>query len=199
VPVLCTHQLVGTYLRACAGVGHPTVIDISFLRGSGQHSDRLCLLPLGRYPPSLLTLNLSWLFRVYHTTQLLSLAPSAHIGAVSQSQPKRTKTVAVLGTSYGGISAVQILEKGLPKGWQMVLVDRNRYVVLPLSANGPRALKVSYLATRIISFISYLGQLAAFAHVSNKIFTSFLALPSSPDMSTRLVSQPFTHFHSHVR
>ncbi|KAF9232991.1 hypothetical protein BU15DRAFT_54458 [Melanogaster broomeanus] len=52
-----------------------------------------------------------------------------------------TKTVAVLGGSYGGYRAAQVLAAGLPSGWRVVLVDRNshfnhvynfpRYAVLP--------------------------------------------------------------------
>jgi NADH dehydrogenase FAD-containing subunit len=38
-----------------------------------------------------------------------------------------TKTVAVLGASYGGTRAAQILAQNLPDGWRVVLVDRNRY------------------------------------------------------------------------
>ncbi|KAG8215634.1 hypothetical protein J3R82DRAFT_7504 [Butyriboletus roseoflavus] len=51
------------------------------------------------------------------------------------------KTVAVLGGSYGGNRAAQVLTAGLPSGWRVVLVDRNshfnhvynlpRYTVLP--------------------------------------------------------------------
>ncbi|KAF9222172.1 FAD/NAD(P)-binding domain-containing protein [Gyrodon lividus] len=51
------------------------------------------------------------------------------------------KTVAVLGGSYGGCRAAQVLAAGLPSGWRVVLVDRNshfnhvynlpRYAVLP--------------------------------------------------------------------
>ncbi|KAH7886653.1 hypothetical protein F5I97DRAFT_1869133 [Phlebopus sp. FC_14] len=52
-----------------------------------------------------------------------------------------SRTVAVLGGSYGGYRAAQILAAGLPRGWRVVLVDRNshfnhvynlpRYAVLP--------------------------------------------------------------------
>ncbi|KAI3618902.1 amid-like nadh [Moniliophthora roreri] len=41
------------------------------------------------------------------------------------------KTVAVLGASYGGNRAAQILAAGLPEGWRIVLVDRNTLAVLP--------------------------------------------------------------------
>ncbi|KAF8839199.1 FAD/NAD(P)-binding domain-containing protein [Paxillus ammoniavirescens] len=51
------------------------------------------------------------------------------------------RTVAVLGGSYGGYRAAQVLAAGLPNGWRVVLVDRNshfnhvynlpRYAVLP--------------------------------------------------------------------
>ncbi|KAI0704668.1 iron uptake cluster protein [Earliella scabrosa] len=52
-----------------------------------------------------------------------------------------TKTVAVLGASYGGARVAHLLAQGLPHGWRVVLVDRNshmnhlyvlpRYAVLP--------------------------------------------------------------------
>ncbi|KAI0631363.1 hypothetical protein C8Q77DRAFT_1272451 [Trametes polyzona] len=51
------------------------------------------------------------------------------------------KTVAVLGASYGGARAAQLLANGIPNGWRVVLIDRNshmnhlyvlpRYAVLP--------------------------------------------------------------------
>jgi NADH dehydrogenase FAD-containing subunit len=40
--------------------------------------------------------------------------------------PARTKTVAVLGASYGGIQAARTLAEGLPPGWRVLLIDRNR-------------------------------------------------------------------------
>jgi NADH dehydrogenase FAD-containing subunit len=40
--------------------------------------------------------------------------------------PRRTKTVVVLGASYGGIAAVRTLAESLPKDWKILLVDRNR-------------------------------------------------------------------------
>jgi NADH dehydrogenase FAD-containing subunit len=86
---------------------------------------------------------------------------------MSQSQPKRTKTVAVLGASYGGISAVRVLEKGLPKGWKIVLVDRNRYVFSYYQIMNRRALKVSSAATRTVSFVSHLSQRATVTHLSD--------------------------------
>ncbi|KAG2048552.1 FAD/NAD(P)-binding domain-containing protein [Suillus hirtellus] len=52
-----------------------------------------------------------------------------------------TRTVVVLGGSYGGSRAAQVLAEGLPQGWRVVLIDRNshrnhfynfsRYAVLP--------------------------------------------------------------------
>ncbi|KAF9002126.1 hypothetical protein BDQ17DRAFT_1357475 [Cyathus striatus] len=57
------------------------------------------------------------------------------------SPTKSTKTVVVLGVSYGGARAAQILAAGIPKGWRVILVDRNshanhvyvmpRFAVLP--------------------------------------------------------------------
>jgi NADH dehydrogenase FAD-containing subunit len=45
---------------------------------------------------------------------------------MGERHPRRTKTVVVLGASYGGISAVRTLVQELPKGWEIILVDRNR-------------------------------------------------------------------------
>ncbi|KAG1792344.1 uncharacterized protein HD556DRAFT_1444603 [Suillus plorans] len=52
-----------------------------------------------------------------------------------------TRTVVILGGSYGGSRAAQVLAEGLPQGWRVILVDRNshrnhfynfsRYAVLP--------------------------------------------------------------------
>ncbi|RPD55220.1 iron uptake cluster protein [Lentinus tigrinus ALCF2SS1-6] len=60
---------------------------------------------------------------------------------VSLVRSSSTKTVAVLGASYGGARAACILAQGLPEGWRVVLVDRNdhmnhlyvlpRFAVLP--------------------------------------------------------------------
>ncbi|OAX37976.1 FAD/NAD(P)-binding domain-containing protein [Rhizopogon vinicolor AM-OR11-026] len=57
------------------------------------------------------------------------------------STASRTKTVVILGGSYGGYRAARILVDGLPQGWRVILVDRNshlnhvytfsRYAVLP--------------------------------------------------------------------
>ncbi|KAG1896745.1 uncharacterized protein F5891DRAFT_1052000 [Suillus fuscotomentosus] len=41
-----------------------------------------------------------------------------------------TKTVVVLGGSYGGSRAAHLLAEGIPQGWRVVLVDRNSYAVL---------------------------------------------------------------------
>ncbi|KAI0773064.1 hypothetical protein BD413DRAFT_538824 [Trametes elegans] len=61
--------------------------------------------------------------------------------ATSLSSTIASKTVAVLGASYGGARAAHILAQGLPHGWRVVLVERNshmnhlyvlpRYAVLP--------------------------------------------------------------------
>ncbi|KAJ3850833.1 hypothetical protein EV368DRAFT_44467 [Lentinula lateritia] len=40
------------------------------------------------------------------------------------------KTVVVLGGAYAGARTVQILSKGLPEGWRIVLVDRNTGVLI---------------------------------------------------------------------
>ncbi|KZT29986.1 FAD/NAD(P)-binding domain-containing protein [Neolentinus lepideus HHB14362 ss-1] len=39
-----------------------------------------------------------------------------------------TKTVAVLGASFGGFHAARILANGLPEDWKVVLIDRNSHV-----------------------------------------------------------------------
>ncbi|KIK38410.1 hypothetical protein CY34DRAFT_809374 [Suillus luteus UH-Slu-Lm8-n1] len=64
-----------------------------------------------------------------------------HPSSTSMQTTFPTRTVVVLGGSYGGSRAVQILMEGLPQGWRVVLVDRNshmnhvynfsRYAVLP--------------------------------------------------------------------
>ncbi|KAI0824370.1 FAD/NAD-P-binding domain-containing protein [Trametes gibbosa] len=61
--------------------------------------------------------------------------------AASRAATHTLKTVAVLGASYGGARAAQLLANDLPQGWRVVLVDRNshmnhlyvlpRYAVLP--------------------------------------------------------------------
>ncbi|KAJ7932912.1 hypothetical protein B0H13DRAFT_754356 [Mycena leptocephala] len=39
-----------------------------------------------------------------------------------------SKTVVVLGASYGGARAAQVIAAGLPEGWRLVLIDRNSCV-----------------------------------------------------------------------
>ncbi|KAJ3980893.1 FAD/NAD-binding domain-containing protein [Lentinula detonsa] len=41
---------------------------------------------------------------------------------------EKLKTVVVLGGAYAGARAVQILSKGLPEGWRIILVDRNTHI-----------------------------------------------------------------------
>ncbi|CDO72029.1 hypothetical protein BN946_scf184943.g64 [Trametes cinnabarina] len=63
------------------------------------------------------------------------------VGASSRASIQASKTVAVLGASYGGARAASLLAQGLPQHWRVVLVDRNshmnhlyvlpRYAVLP--------------------------------------------------------------------
>ncbi|KAI0338798.1 iron uptake cluster protein [Trametopsis cervina] len=52
------------------------------------------------------------------------------------------RTVVVLGASYGGVRAAQILAQGLPEGWRVVLIDRNTHMnhlyVLPRVASLPQ-------------------------------------------------------------
>ncbi|KAI0668115.1 FAD/NAD-P-binding domain-containing protein [Trametes maxima] len=61
--------------------------------------------------------------------------------ATSRTSTHLLHTVAVLGASYGGARAAQLLAQGLPDSWRVVLIDRNshmnhlyvlpRYAVLP--------------------------------------------------------------------
>lgn len=37
------------------------------------------------------------------------------------------KTVVVVGAAYGGARAVDMLLKGLPAGWRMVVIDRSTH------------------------------------------------------------------------
>ncbi|KAH9847730.1 FAD/NAD-P-binding domain-containing protein [Lenzites betulinus] len=63
------------------------------------------------------------------------------MAAATSTATRTLKTVAVLGASYGGARAAQLLANDLPQGWRVVLVDRNshmnhlyvlpRYAVLP--------------------------------------------------------------------
>ncbi|KAJ7932938.1 hypothetical protein B0H13DRAFT_754415 [Mycena leptocephala] len=39
-----------------------------------------------------------------------------------------SKTVVVLGASYGGARAAQVIAAGLPEGWRLVLIDRNSHL-----------------------------------------------------------------------
>ncbi|KAJ7932899.1 hypothetical protein B0H13DRAFT_2262935 [Mycena leptocephala] len=58
------------------------------------------------------------------------------------SAPPNAKTVVVLGASYGGARAAQVIAAGLPEGWRLVLIDRNSHLnhvyVLPRLAVLPR-------------------------------------------------------------
>ncbi|KAJ7788844.1 hypothetical protein B0H13DRAFT_2299141, partial [Mycena leptocephala] len=44
------------------------------------------------------------------------------------STPSNSKTVVVLGASYGGARAAQVIAAGLPEGWRLVLIDRNSHL-----------------------------------------------------------------------
>jgi chemotaxis response regulator CheB len=41
---------------------------------------------------------------------------------------RSTKTVVVLGASYGGARAGRVLSQGLPEGWRVVVIDRNSHM-----------------------------------------------------------------------
>ncbi|KAG2106256.1 uncharacterized protein F5147DRAFT_701634 [Suillus discolor] len=59
----------------------------------------------------------------------MSVAKKAsHLSSTSMHTTFPTKTVVVLGGSYGGSRAVQVLAKGMPQGWRVVLVDRNSHM-----------------------------------------------------------------------
>jgi hypothetical protein len=55
-------------------------------------------------------------------------SPQATLLARPEDSSRHTKTVAVLGAAYGGTRAAQILAQGLPEGWRVLLIDRNRSV-----------------------------------------------------------------------
>ena len=42
--------------------------------------------------------------------------------------PFPTKTVVVLGASYGGARAARLLSQSLPAGWRVVVIDRNSHM-----------------------------------------------------------------------
>ncbi|KAG2136600.1 uncharacterized protein EDB93DRAFT_1168540 [Suillus bovinus] len=46
----------------------------------------------------------------------------------SSTSTSPTRTVVVLGGSYGGSRAAQVLAEGMPNGWRVVLVDRNSHM-----------------------------------------------------------------------
>ncbi|KAG1896744.1 uncharacterized protein F5891DRAFT_958144 [Suillus fuscotomentosus] len=59
----------------------------------------------------------------------MSVAKKAsHPSSTSMHTTFPTRTVVVLGGSYGGSRAAQVLAKGMPQGWRVVLVDRNSHM-----------------------------------------------------------------------
>ncbi|ORX40015.1 hypothetical protein BD324DRAFT_615943 [Kockovaella imperatae] len=49
-------------------------------------------------------------------------------GATASSSPSSsTRTVVVLGASYGGARAARVLAQNLPEGWRLVVIDRNSH------------------------------------------------------------------------
>ncbi|KAG1769938.1 hypothetical protein EV702DRAFT_1140286 [Suillus placidus] len=59
----------------------------------------------------------------------MSVATKAsHMSSTSTPTTFPTRTVAILGGSYGGSRAAQVLAEGMPQGWRVVLVDRNSHL-----------------------------------------------------------------------
>ncbi|KAG2366112.1 hypothetical protein BDR07DRAFT_1607088 [Suillus spraguei] len=52
---------------------------------------------------------------------------ASHLSSTSLQMASPTRTVVVLGGSYGGSRAVQLLAEGLPQGWRILFVDRNSH------------------------------------------------------------------------
>ncbi|KAG1880991.1 hypothetical protein F4604DRAFT_1578323 [Suillus subluteus] len=69
-----------------------------------------------------------------------------------------TRTVVVMGGSYGGSRAAQLLAEGLPQGWRLVLVDRNSHM------------------NHVYNFSRY----AVLAGHEHKAFIPYINFPSSP-------------------
>ena len=55
--------------------------------------------------------------------------------------PLPSKTVVVLGASYGGARAARLLSLSLPAGWRLIVIDRNSHMnrAFATSFNGERA------------------------------------------------------------
>ncbi|KAG2122734.1 hypothetical protein DEU56DRAFT_831502 [Suillus clintonianus] len=53
---------------------------------------------------------------------------ASHLSSPSMHTTSHTRSVVVLGGSYGGSRAAQVLAEGLPQGWRVVLVDRNSHM-----------------------------------------------------------------------
>lgn len=62
----------------------------------------------------------------------ISFTPISTAGPSAPSSTGRrkgsSKTVAVLGASYGGARAAKLLSLGLPEGWRLVVIDRNSHM-----------------------------------------------------------------------
>ncbi|KAG2135032.1 hypothetical protein BD769DRAFT_1664978 [Suillus cothurnatus] len=57
---------------------------------------------------------------------------ASHLSSLSMHTTSHMRTVIVLGGSYGGSRAAQVLAEGLPQGWRVVLVDTNSCVSFPI-------------------------------------------------------------------
>lgn len=64
---------------------------------------------------------------LYPSRSVLKPIPSSYYPyhSFSTMAAAKTKTVAVLGGSYGGYRAATLLGQELPQGWRVVMVDRN--------------------------------------------------------------------------
>ncbi|KAG1769951.1 FAD/NAD(P)-binding domain-containing protein [Suillus placidus] len=74
-----------------------------------------------------------------------------------------TRTVAILGGSYGGSRAAQVLAEGMPQGWRIVLVDRNSLE------------EYSFFVSDVYNFSRY----AVLAGHEHKAFIPYINIPSS--------------------
>lgn len=88
-----------------------------------------------------------------------------------------TRTVVVLGASYGGARAARLLSQSLPSGWRVVVIDRNSHMNRGSSrVSTPKP--TTHLFIGPVELISFFHQMS----------TSFPASPSSPHMLPKVSS-----------
>lgn len=60
----------------------------------------------------------------------MTRSPALHIPdfEAMARNPFSTRTVVVLGASYGGARAARMLSQTLPVGWRLVVIDRNSHM-----------------------------------------------------------------------